>query len=70
MNELQREIFRTAESHDGRYLLHRRYGNPPPPDRHYDACAALVYSRHAKWLSSNSDYAPGIRLTGKPITES
>lgn len=67
----EKEIFREAEAHDGKYLLPRRFGRPsiPPDDRDllYEACDRLVASGHASRIPSWSNMAPGIFLTGKPF---
>ena len=47
-----------------RYLLPRRFneGDEPEKDALYDAAEWLVSEGHAKWLPSNSTYAPGIEF--------
>lgn len=71
LSERQRRIFREAELHDGRYLLPRMFRAPEETatetDHDYVACRQLVYSGHARWLSFASTFAPGIKLTGKPL---
>lgn len=63
---LESEIFAAAQkSEDGHYFLTHKYDDRPEPK--WDACRALVESGHARWMSSSSDYAPGIILTGKPL---
>lgn len=55
------EIFREAEKHNGRFLISRHSDDPK-----HEACKKLVQSGHARWISSASNYYPGIQLTGKP----
>lgn len=70
--ERRAAIFASAEAHEGRHLLarrRRRYNDLSPKselDLEYDACEDLVFSGHAHWISGN--FAPGIRLTGKPLS--
>lgn len=68
--ERQVQIFQTAQAHEGRYLLPRRYWTSIPPrdiDLDYAACQSLVDGGYAQWLSAGGA-GPGIRLTGKPLS--
>lgn len=64
------EVYGIAVAHGERYLLPRRFRvGGAEVDAQYAACAELVRSGHARWLSFASTMAPGIRLTDKPLEE-
>ena len=72
LTERHRAIFASAEANEGRHLLPRRrrlYNDLSPKtetDLDYDACEDLIFGGYAHWITGN--FAPGIRLTGKPLS--
>jgi hypothetical protein len=75
MTKSRDDIFAEADGLSGRYLLPKRYSRPlfdedkEERDHQYDACETLVQSGHARWIPSWSNMAPGVELTGKPLSE-
>ncbi len=60
-----------AREHGDRYLLPRRFkaGIDPDRDRLYEHADWLVDHRYARRLRGDSNFAPGIELTGRPWSE-
>ncbi len=60
------QMHQKATEHNGRYLLMRRFRKgDSEKDALYDAAQWLVDHGYARWINSN--FAPGIELTGKPM---